>query len=154
VRADARLAEGHDTAHRHLVRSGRAQCSGRTSTHSGARRTMNLTAFAVESSTIFIASGAVCVIAALVIVALRSMSTLKAVAFVPGFSRRLSRWVHPNHYEGAALFTADGAGDPWVDRRQEGLDRLAGRLRAQYGQSSAWGTVLRESFSDLRFTDA
>jgi glutamate-1-semialdehyde 2,1-aminomutase len=44
-------------------------------------------------------------------------------------------------------------GDPWVERRRAGLDRLASTLRAQYSRSIAWGDTIRESFSDLRFTD-
>jgi glutamate-1-semialdehyde 2,1-aminomutase len=66
----------------------------------------------------------------------------------------LSRRVRTRYYSDAQFFRADGATEPLVERRQAGIERLAAFLRAQYPESSAWGTRLRESFSDLRFTDA
>jgi glutamate-1-semialdehyde 2,1-aminomutase len=66
----------------------------------------------------------------------------------------LSRWVRTRYYTEAEFFEADGAGDAWVTRRRAGLARLAATLRAQSPAAAAWGEALRESFSDLRFTDA
>jgi glutamate-1-semialdehyde 2,1-aminomutase len=62
--------------------------------------------------------------------------------------------VRTHHYSDAQFFQADGAGEPLVTRRREGIERLAAFFRAQYPESAAWGARLRESFSDLRFTDA
>jgi glutamate-1-semialdehyde 2,1-aminomutase len=62
--------------------------------------------------------------------------------------------VRTHHYSDAQFFQADGAGEPLIERRRAGLERLAAFLRAQYPESTAWGERLRESFSDLRFTDA
>ena len=59
-----------------------------------------------------------------------------------------------HHYSDAQFFQADGAGELLVSRRREGIERLGAFLRAQYPESTAWGERLRESFSDLRFTDA
>jgi glycosyltransferase involved in cell wall biosynthesis len=42
----------------------------------------------------------------------------------------------------------------WVVRRRDGLQELAATLRAKYSQSTAFGESVRESFSDLRFSDA
>src|SRR5439155_728251 len=56
-------------------------------------------------------------------------------------------------YGQAAAFVA-GAAEPWVERRQQGLGRLASFLRARYARCADWGDALRTSFSDLRFTDA
>src|SRR5262249_51846781 len=81
-------------------------------------------------------------------------STLPAVAFVPVVARMLSKRLHACHYDEEALLRADDAGDAWVRRRREGLDRLASTLRARYATSIAWGETIRDSFSDLRFTDA
>jgi glutamate-1-semialdehyde 2,1-aminomutase len=66
----------------------------------------------------------------------------------------LSRRVRTRYYSDAQFFRADGATEPLVERRQAGIERLAAFFRAQYPESTAWGTRLRESFSDLRFTDA
>lgn len=80
--------------------------------------------------------------------------TVPAIALMPLLSRRLSTWVRARDYSEAELLSADGAGPAWMERRRQGLDRLAARLQAQYGQSIAWGHAIREGFSDLRFTDA
>jgi glutamate-1-semialdehyde 2,1-aminomutase len=80
--------------------------------------------------------------------------TLRALALTPMLSRRLARWVKPPSYSEDEFFRADGAGEPWVARRRRGLDRLSELLRARYPQSRAWGDAVRDSFSDLRFTDA
>jgi glutamate-1-semialdehyde 2,1-aminomutase len=98
-----------------------------------------------------------CLTAAAVVVARKLITflfTLRARALTPTLLRRLSRWVRTHHYSDAQFFQADGAGEPLVTRRREGIERLAAFFRAQYPESAAWGARLRESFSDLRFTDA
>jgi len=95
--------------------------------------------------------------AATVVVArrlVRFLFTMRARALTPIVLRRLSRWVRTHHYSDAQFFQADGAGEGLVERRRAGLERLAALLRSQYPESTAWGERLRESFSDLRFTDA
>ncbi|HWW83906.1 MAG TPA: aminotransferase class III-fold pyridoxal phosphate-dependent enzyme [Vicinamibacterales bacterium] len=103
--------------------------------------------------------GTVAVVVALAAFALlkflfKSIKTFQAVAFIPLLSRRLSPWVKSRDLTEDELLRADGAGDSWVERRREGLDRLATRLQGQFAESIAWGNAIRESFSDLRFTDA
>ena len=49
---------------------------------------------------------------------------------------------------------ADGADARWAQLRKQALDRLAENFQAQCPKSIAWGEEVRESFSDLRFTDA
>ena len=98
-----------------------------------------------------------CLAAAAVIVARKLVTflfTLRARALTPMLLRRFSRWVRTHHYSDAQFFQADGAGERLVARRREGIERLGAFLRAQYPESTAWGERLRESFSDLRFTDA
>ena len=80
--------------------------------------------------------------------------TLRARALTPTLLRMLSRRVRTRYYSDAQFFRADGASEPLVERRRAGIERLAAFFRDQYPQSMAWGTRLRESFSDLRFTDA
>jgi len=84
----------------------------------------------------------------------RFVLTLRARAMTPVLLRTLSRWVRTHHYSDVEFFRADGAGGPLAERRRQGLERLAAFFRAQYPESAAWGERLRESFSDLRFTDA
>jgi glutamate-1-semialdehyde 2,1-aminomutase len=84
----------------------------------------------------------------------RSLRTLPALALAPILARHLSRWVGTRDYSDAEFFRADGADEAWVRRRRLGLERLAGVFRAQYAQSIAWGSSIRQVFSDLRFTDA
>jgi len=98
-----------------------------------------------------------CLAAAAVVVARRLVTfvfTMRARALTPVLLRRLSRWVRTHHYSDAQFFRADGARELLVERRRAGIERLAAFLRAQYPESTAWGERLRESFSDLRFTDA
>ena len=83
----------------------------------------------------------------------RTLLTLSALAVAPLLSRRLARVVRSTHYTEDELLRGDDAGDRWVERRRQGLERLSLRLRSQYARSSAWGDAVRESFSDLRFTD-
>jgi glutamate-1-semialdehyde 2,1-aminomutase len=80
--------------------------------------------------------------------------TLRAIAVTPALSRRLSRWVKARDYNADEFFRADGAREPWIQIRRQGLERLAARLRLACPASLAWGNAIRESFSDLRFTDA
>ena len=80
--------------------------------------------------------------------------TVRALAFSPTFSRRLSKWVMSQDYSDEALCRADGANERWVAVREQALDRLALYFRTQYAKSIAWGNAIRDSFSDLRFTDA
>ena len=54
---------------------------------------------------------------------------------------------------GEAFFTADGVGAPWNARRRAALEHLSWRLSGTFGESAAWGAALRDSLSDLRFTD-
>src|SRR5215510_14126244 len=84
----------------------------------------------------------------------RALLTIRAKSFTPGFSRLLSSWVKTNDYTGPAFFRADGADEPTVARRQQAIDRLAAFFQGQHPKSLAWGDTIRESFSDLRFTDA
>jgi glutamate-1-semialdehyde 2,1-aminomutase len=94
------------------------------------------------------------VIAVVLPVVFKTVATLRATAFLPLLSRRLSTWVKSYDYDEQAFFQADGAGDGFVARRRQGFERLASVLRTQYAQSIAWGDAIRESLSDLRFTDA
>ena len=80
--------------------------------------------------------------------------TLRARALTPSLLRILSRWVRTHSYSDAEFFQADGAGGPLLERRRAGLERLALFFRARYPEATGWGERLRESFSDLRFTDA
>jgi glutamate-1-semialdehyde 2,1-aminomutase len=62
--------------------------------------------------------------------------------------------VKSRDYADEEFFRADGAGEHWIERRKKAIDQLAGFFQAQYAHSIAWGQAVRESFSDLRFTDA
>ena len=84
----------------------------------------------------------------------RFLLTLRARSFTPVFSRLLSGWVHTNDYMGLAFFQADGADTPVAIRRQQALEGLAAHFRHRHPQAIAWGNAIRDSFSDLRFTDA
>jgi glutamate-1-semialdehyde 2,1-aminomutase len=83
-----------------------------------------------------------------------ALLTLQALALTPVLSRRLSQWVKARDYSDEEFLRADGAGERWVDLRKQAIDRLAGFFQAQWAKSIAWGNEIRESFSDLRFTDA
>jgi glutamate-1-semialdehyde 2,1-aminomutase len=80
--------------------------------------------------------------------------TLRARALTPTLLRVLSRWVRTHSYSDVEFFRADGAGDSVAERRRAGIERLAAHFHGRYSESTAWGERLRESFSDLRFTDA
>jgi glutamate-1-semialdehyde 2,1-aminomutase len=76
------------------------------------------------------------------------------MALMPALSRRLSKWVKSYDYADEEFLRADGAGEPWIELRHKAIDRLAMSFQAQYAKSVAWGNDIRESLSDLRFTDA
>jgi glutamate-1-semialdehyde 2,1-aminomutase len=57
-------------------------------------------------------------------------------------------------YSDQEVLSADGAGEPWIQRRREAIDRLAAFFQTNCAKSIAWGNEVRGSFSDLRFTDA
>lgn len=80
--------------------------------------------------------------------------TLTALAPMPWLSRRLSHWVKAHHYGEDEFLRADGADEILGERRRRALDRLAEELRARHRASIAWADSVRDSFSDLRFTDA
>ena len=82
------------------------------------------------------------------------LTTLRALALMPMASRWLSNWVKSSDYSAAQFLRADGAGDGWADLRGKALERLANLLNGQQAKSIAWANSIRESFSDLRFTDA
>jgi glutamate-1-semialdehyde 2,1-aminomutase len=84
----------------------------------------------------------------------RALVTLRALAWTPTLARRLSKWVKSRAYSDEEFFRADGAEGHWVELRKKAIDRLAVSFQAQYAKSIAWGNEIRESFSDLRFTDA
>ena len=84
---------------------------------------------------------------------IRAVWTLPALAITPILSRRLARWVKARDYTEDELLRADGADARWVERRRQGLDRLAARFHDRHAESTAWGNAMRDSFSDLRFTD-
>jgi glutamate-1-semialdehyde 2,1-aminomutase len=85
---------------------------------------------------------------------LRFLLTLPALAWMPALSRRLSNWVKSRDYTEEEFLRADGAAPRWVEVRKNALDRLATFLQTEHNQSIAWANAVRESFSDLRFTDA
>lgn len=80
--------------------------------------------------------------------------TLRALALAPTFSRQLSKWVKSYAYSDEEFFRADGAAERWVEPRRQAIDCLASFFRTQCAKSIAWGNEIRQSFSDLRFTDA
>jgi glutamate-1-semialdehyde 2,1-aminomutase len=80
--------------------------------------------------------------------------TVRALAWTPLLSRRLARWVNARSYSDEDFFRADGAAAAWVARRTAAIDGLATFFRTQHPRSLVWGDAMRESFSDLRFTDA
>jgi glutamate-1-semialdehyde 2,1-aminomutase len=83
-----------------------------------------------------------------------ALLTWRAMALTPALSRRLSKWVKVRDYTEEEFLRVDGAGEPWIELRQKALDRLAMFFQTRYAQSITWGNAIRESFSDLRFTDA
>jgi glutamate-1-semialdehyde 2,1-aminomutase len=80
--------------------------------------------------------------------------SMRAMAFGPSLSRLLSRLVGSLDYSEDEFLRADGAAEQWVDIRKLAIERLAGFFRERSAKSIAWGNAIRDSFSDLRFTDA
>ena len=80
--------------------------------------------------------------------------TMRALAITPLLSRIVSKWVKSRNFSDEEFFHADGAGEQWRDRRKQAIDCLANLLQTRCAKSIAWGDAIRESFSDLRFTDA
>jgi len=85
---------------------------------------------------------------------LTTILTVRAMALTPALSRWLSKWVKSRDYAEEEFLRADGAGERWVKLRKQALGRLAAFFQARDAKSIAWGNEIRESFSDLRFTDA
>jgi glutamate-1-semialdehyde 2,1-aminomutase len=86
--------------------------------------------------------------------AARTVATWRATAWTPRLSRSAAGWVRTRSYSDDEFFRADGAGEPWVERRKAAIDRLARFFEARHPRATAWGDAIRGSFSDLRFTDA
>lgn len=84
----------------------------------------------------------------------RLVFNLRAVALAPFLTRPLSKWVRALDYSDDEFLRADGAAGRWVEIRKLAIDRLARFFQTQSAKSIAWGNEIRESFSDLRFTDA
>lgn len=80
--------------------------------------------------------------------------TSRALALAPSVSRRLSGWVKSLDYLERDVWGADGAGERFVARRKDAVNRLAAYFQEHCAKSIAWGNNIRDSFSDLRFTDA
>jgi glutamate-1-semialdehyde 2,1-aminomutase len=84
----------------------------------------------------------------------RTWWTLRASALTPRLSRLMAPLLGTRDYSSEEFLRADGATDRWVEVRRRAVDRLAGFLQARSAKSNAWGNEIRNSFSDLRFTDA
>jgi glutamate-1-semialdehyde 2,1-aminomutase len=80
--------------------------------------------------------------------------TLRAAALTPTLSRMIAGLVRTRDYSGEEFLRADGAAQRWVELRKRAIDRLAELFQTRSPKSIAWGNEIRESFSDLRFTDA
>ena len=83
-----------------------------------------------------------------------ALFTFRARALTPTLSRYLSKWVKSSDYSDDQFMRADGADERWVQLRKQAINHLADSFQAQCAKSIAWGNEVRESFSDLRFTDA
>jgi glutamate-1-semialdehyde 2,1-aminomutase len=81
-------------------------------------------------------------------------TTWRATAILPVVLRRLAGWIGTHAHGEAEFFTADGASDDVAEHRRNALARLSDTLRGQDAESARWSEQLRNSFSDLRFTDA
>ena len=80
--------------------------------------------------------------------------TLRAQALTPLGLRHLARWVKRRDLSDEEFYRADGASPRDVERRRAGIERLARLFREQHRRSLEWVESIRDSFSDLRFTDA
>src|ERR1700675_29167 len=61
--------------------------------------------------------------------------TLRAAALTPRLSRYLSGWVRARSYSDEEFFRADGAGEPWIERRKAGIERLSSLFEATHPRS-------------------
>ena len=84
----------------------------------------------------------------------RRVVTLRAQALTPLALRHLARWVKRRDLSDEAFYRADGAVPRDIERRRAGIERLGRLFREQHRRSLEWAESIRESFSDLRFTDA
>src|SRR5262249_23470229 len=84
----------------------------------------------------------------------RRLVTLRAQALAPLALRHLAHWVQRRDLSDEEFYRADGAGPRDVQRRRAGIERLSRLFRERYRQSLTWADSIRDSFSDLRFTDA
>jgi len=84
----------------------------------------------------------------------RRVVTLRAQALTPLGLRYLARWVKRRDLSDEEFYRADGAGPREVERRRAGIERLSRLFRERYRRSLTWAESIRDSFSDLRFTDA
>jgi len=66
-----------------------------------------------------------------------ALLTLRALALAPTLSRRVSNWVKSLNYSEHDVWGADGAGDPWVQRRKAAIERLSGFFQAHSAKSIA-----------------
>ena len=80
--------------------------------------------------------------------------TWRALAWLPSLSRRLSNWVKARDYTEEEFFRADGAAGPGLSDAKRLSTSLPPFSRRSTSQSIAWAKAIRDSFSDLRFTDA
>jgi glutamate-1-semialdehyde 2,1-aminomutase len=80
--------------------------------------------------------------------------TLRAAALTPTLSRMIAGLVRTCDYSSEEFLRADDAAPRWVELRKRAIDRLAELFQTRSPKSIAWGNEIRESFSDLRFTDA
>ena len=85
---------------------------------------------------------------------LRHALTVRAQALTPLVLRHLARWVKRRDLSDAEFYAADGAAEREIERRRAGIERLTRLFRERCPQSLAWAESIRDSFSDLRFTDA
>jgi glutamate-1-semialdehyde 2,1-aminomutase len=83
-----------------------------------------------------------------------NLMTLRAIALAPTLSRRVSDWVKSLDYSEHDVWGADGADSFWIQRRKHAIERLSTFFQTHCSKSIAWGNEIRNSFSDLRFTDA
>jgi glutamate-1-semialdehyde 2,1-aminomutase len=83
-----------------------------------------------------------------------NLMTLRAMALAPTLSRRVSDWVKSLDYSEHDVWGADGADGVWIQRRKDAIERLSALFQTHCSKSIAWGNEIRNSFSDLRFTDA
>jgi glutamate-1-semialdehyde 2,1-aminomutase len=80
-------------------------------------------------------------------------AALRSRAWTPLILRRLATVIRPPAFDDDEFFRADGAPRAVQERRRRALDALSRRCAAAFAGSAPAGAALRDSFSDLRFTD-